>query len=160
MVKTIATLNDYAEEFDITEVRNAYLFNILLPLNLSCWQPSLMNFCVTDGETVVVTRYISSKKDEAASLVRLCQVGSFLFLTTGLFSQWFSSGTEFSEYAEGGHYKMSKADKRENIIMVPCFQLFQRALWRPPFQIASEPLTFERGLSLFNLLSYLPLIYS
>ena len=28
-----------------------------------------MNFCVTDGETVVVTRYISSKKDEAASLV-------------------------------------------------------------------------------------------
>lgn len=28
-----------------------------------------MNFCVTDGESVVVTRYISSKKDEAASLV-------------------------------------------------------------------------------------------
>lgn len=90
MAETIATLNDYAEEFDITE-------------------PSLMNFCVTDGESVVVTRYISSKKDEAASL-------------------WFSSGTEFSEYAEGGHYKMSKADKRENIIM-----------------IASEPLTFERA---------------
>lgn len=32
-----------------------------------------MNFCVTDGESVVVTRYISSKKDEAASLVRFCQ---------------------------------------------------------------------------------------
>jgi hypothetical protein len=32
--------------------------------------------------------------------------------------QWFSSGTTFSEYAKGGHYKMSKADKRENIIMV------------------------------------------
>ncbi|KAF4622977.1 hypothetical protein D9613_001764 [Agrocybe pediades] len=90
MVDTIATLNSYAEEYDITE-------------------PSLMNFCVTDGESVVVTRYISSKTDEAASL-------------------WFSSGTEFSEYAEGGHYKMSKADKRENIIM-----------------IASEPLTFERA---------------
>ena len=43
--------------------------------------------------------------------------------------QWFSSGTTFSEYAEGGHYKMSKADKRENIIMV-----------------ASEPLTFEKGM--------------
>jgi predicted ribosome-associated RNA-binding protein Tma20 len=42
--------------------------------------------------------------------------------------QWFSSGTEFSEYAEGGHYRMTKSDKRENIIM-----------------IASEPLTFERG---------------
>lgn len=33
-------------------------------------QPSLLNFCVTDGESVVVTRYISSRIDEAASLVR------------------------------------------------------------------------------------------
>jgi len=44
--------------------------------------------------------------------------------------QWFSSGTSFSEYAPGGHYKMFKEDKRENIIMV-----------------ASEPLTFEKGES-------------
>jgi len=29
-----------------------------------------MNFGVTDGESVVVTRYISSRKDAAASLVR------------------------------------------------------------------------------------------
>lgn len=28
-----------------------------------------MNFCVTDGESVVATRYISSREDEAASLV-------------------------------------------------------------------------------------------
>lgn len=68
-----------------------------------------MNFCVTDGESVVATRYISSREDEAASL-------------------WFSSGTTFSEYMKGGHYKMTKADKRENIIM-----------------IASEPLTFEKA---------------
>jgi len=68
-----------------------------------------MNFCITDGESVVVTRYISSRKDAAASL-------------------WFSSGTSFSEYAPGGHYKMFKEDKRENIIMV-----------------ASEPLTFEKA---------------
>ena len=33
-------------------------------------------------------------------------------------TKWYSSGTAFSEYAAGGHYKMSKADKRENIIMV------------------------------------------
>ncbi|PPR05713.1 hypothetical protein CVT26_008954 [Gymnopilus dilepis] len=106
MSDTIATLNSYAEEFNITE-------------------PSLMNFCVTDGESVVVTRYISSKTEEAASL-------------------WFSSGTEFSEYAEGGHYKMSKADKRENIIMVRGYYMFSS----PPLtiiQIASEPLTFERA---------------
>ncbi|EGN92925.1 hypothetical protein SERLA73DRAFT_190285 [Serpula lacrymans var. lacrymans S7.3] len=90
MLETISTLNSFAEAAGITE-------------------PSLMNFCVTDGESVVATRYISSRHDEAASL-------------------WFSSGTTFSEYAQGGHYKMSKTDKRENIIM-----------------IASEPLTFEKA---------------
>jgi len=90
MLDTIAALNGFAEAAGVTE-------------------PSLMNFCLTDGDTVIATRYISSDKDEAASL-------------------WFSSGTTFSEDAEGGHYRMSKADKRENIIMV-----------------ASEPLTFERA---------------
>ncbi|KIY71003.1 N-terminal nucleophile aminohydrolase [Cylindrobasidium torrendii FP15055 ss-10] len=90
MTETIAQLNAYSDAAGITE-------------------PSLMNFCVTDGNTIIATRYISSRTDEAASL-------------------WFSSGTSFSEYAEGGHYKMSKCDKRENIIM-----------------IASEPLTFERA---------------
>lgn len=90
MVETISGLNQLAAEVGVAE-------------------PSLMNFCVTDGESVVVTRYVNSRTDEAASL-------------------WFSSGTTFSEYAQGGHYKMSKADKRENIIL-----------------IASEPLTFERA---------------
>ncbi|KAG8963341.1 hypothetical protein FRC05_004778 [Tulasnella sp. 425] len=90
MLKTISTLNTWAREANITE-------------------PSLLNFCVTDGHTVVATRYISSKQDEAASL-------------------YFSSGTTFDEYAPGGHYRMSKQDKRENIIL-----------------IASEPLTFEQA---------------
>lgn len=40
-----------------------------------------MNFCVTDGESVVVTRYISSKKDEAASLVCFCRVAVAPLLT-------------------------------------------------------------------------------
>ncbi|KAI0825055.1 N-terminal nucleophile aminohydrolase [Trametes gibbosa] len=90
MMETIAHINQLLEEHSVTE-------------------PSLMNFCVTDGESVVATRYISSRTEEAASL-------------------WFSSGSTFSEYAAGGHYKMSKTDKRENIIMV-----------------ASEPLTFEKA---------------
>ena len=44
----------------------------------------------------------------------------FLYLTVIVtnITKWYSSGTTFSEYAAGGHYKMSKADKRENIIMV------------------------------------------
>lgn len=50
MLDTIASLNKYAEDAGVTE-------------------PSLMNFCVTDGSSIVVTRYISSRKDEAASLV-------------------------------------------------------------------------------------------
>jgi glutamine amidotransferase len=89
MLSTIKTLNTLARDAGITE-------------------PSLMNFCITDGETVVATRYISSKQDEAASL-------------------YYSSGTTFSS-DPGGHYRMSKRDKRENIIM-----------------IASEPLTFEKA---------------
>ena len=35
-----------------------------------------MNFCVTDGASVVATRYVSSRNDAAASLVRIL----FLFL--------------------------------------------------------------------------------
>jgi glutamine amidotransferase len=71
--------------------------------------PSLMNYVVSDGNTIVATRYVSSRTSEASSL-------------------FFSSGTSFDEYAEGGLYRMTKADKRESIIM-----------------IASEPLTFERS---------------
>jgi glutamine amidotransferase len=96
MLATISTLNSLARSTGITE-------------------PSLLNFCITDGETVVATRYVSSKHDEAASL-------------------YYSSGTTFCQDATGvngngsGHYRMSKLDKRENIIM-----------------IASEPLTFEKA---------------
>ncbi|KAF9504147.1 hypothetical protein BS47DRAFT_1355537 [Hydnum rufescens UP504] len=75
VLETIRHLNELAREANITE-------------------PSLLNFFVTDGSTIVASRYISSKYDEAASL-------------------YFSSGTTFSEYAPGGHYRMSK-----NIIMV------------------------------------------
>ncbi|KZO96309.1 glutamine amidotransferase [Calocera viscosa TUFC12733] len=89
MLGTIAKLNQFAREAGVTE-------------------PSLMNFAVTDGATVVATRYISSKTEEAASL-------------------YFSSGTTFSETSRG-HYKMSKRDKREDIVV-----------------IASEPLTFEKA---------------
>lgn len=70
MAATIASLNQYAEEFGITEV-NPFLIHFEAPCLLTEIQPSLMNFCVTDGESVIATRYISSKKDEAASLVSL-----------------------------------------------------------------------------------------
>lgn len=86
---------------------------------------SLLNFAVTDGESVVCTRYVSSKTDEAASL-------------------FFSSGTSWRE-SKGAHksgggrccgepgqkdYVMERRDKGSDIVLV-----------------ASEPLTFERGAS-------------
>ena len=79
MLKTIAQLNKWAEEANITE-------------------PSLLNFAVTDGESVVCVRYISSKTQEAASL-------------------YFSSGTRFECYRPG-HYRMVKADRREDMVVV------------------------------------------
>ncbi|KFH64764.1 hypothetical protein MVEG_09495 [Podila verticillata NRRL 6337] len=89
MLKTIAKLNAWTKEAGATEV-------------------SLMNFAVTDGVSVVCSRYISSRHLEAASL-------------------YYSSGTRFEEY-KPGHYRMVKADKREDIVV-----------------IASEPLTFEKA---------------
>jgi glutamine amidotransferase len=80
---------------------------------------SLLNFAITDGKSVVCTRYVSSKTDEAASL-------------------FFSSGTNWAEQPSStpqtgrskigkGEYKMERRDKGADIVLV-----------------ASEPLTFER----------------
>lgn len=83
---------------------------------------SLLNFAVTDGESVVCTRYVSSTTDEAASL-------------------FFSSGTSWKQLkgdhsSDGGksededrNYVMERRDKGSDIVLV-----------------ASEPLTFERGM--------------
>lgn len=82
---------------------------------------SLLNFAITDGKSVVCTRYVSSKTDEAASL-------------------FFSSGTSWTEQSRpgtdtptrkpqpgSGEYKMERRDRGADIVLV-----------------ASEPLTFER----------------
>ena len=109
MLATIATLNKLARDAGVGE-------------------PSLLNFCVTDGQTVVATRYISSKKDEAASLyyssgTTFCEVP----ISSSAAST--SSSPNDTQQSDGsGQYRMFKLDKRENIIM-----------------IASEPLTFEKA---------------
>lgn len=79
---------------------------------------SLLNFAITDGYSVVCTRYVGSKTDEAASL-------------------FFSSGTSWKEQTPSNpskplgigekDYKMERRDKGADIVLV-----------------ASEPLTFER----------------
>ncbi|KAI9687766.1 MAG: hypothetical protein M1822_001846 [Bathelium mastoideum] len=77
---------------------------------------SLLNFAVTDGHSVVCTRYVSSTTDEAASL----------FFSSG--TSWKKEDRFFGNPDEKGDYKMERRDKGADIVLV-----------------ASEPLTFERG---------------
>jgi glutamine amidotransferase len=76
---------------------------------------SLLNFAVTDGHSIICTRYVSSKTDEAASL-------------------YYSSGTQWetkpspNPSEKNRDYQMERQDKGADIVLV-----------------ASEPLTFERG---------------
>lgn len=73
-------------------------------------EPSLLNFAITDGELVVVSRYITSKTDEAASL-------------------HFSTGLRFFEY-EPGHFKMERLNRSQDVIFVASEPLtFERGDW-------------------------------
>lgn len=60
---------------------------------------SLLNFAVSDGHTVICTRYVSSKTDEPASL-------------------YFSSGTKWKEGQTKGNFKMERHDKGADIVLV------------------------------------------
>lgn len=73
-------------------------------------EPSLLNFAVTDGDTVIVSRYITSKTDEAASL-------------------HFSCGSSFVETSPG-EYRMERLDRNQDVIMVASEPLtFERGDW-------------------------------
>ena len=60
---------------------------------------SLLNFAVTDGHSVVCSKYVSSFTDEAASL-------------------FFSSGTSWKQGEGRGQYKMERRDKGADIVLV------------------------------------------
>lgn len=93
LVKTIQYIKDWVAE-----------------LHLENPDPSLMNFAVTDGESVVVSRYVSSKTDEAASL-------------------YFSTGSKFIEVSPG-QFKMERLNRSQDIIMVASEPLtFERGDW-------------------------------
>lgn len=73
--------------------------------------PSLLNFAVTDGDNVVVSRYVTSKKDEAASL-------------------HFSCGSKFLEGNNKGEYRMERVDRNQDVIMIASEPLtFERSDW-------------------------------
>ena len=76
---------------------------------------SLLNFAVTDGHSVVCTRYVSSATDEAASL-------------------YFSSGTSWKQEGAKGNYKMERRDKGADIVLVASEPLtFERSMPSPDF---------------------------
>ena len=72
---------------------------------------SLLNFAATDGHTVLVTRYVSSKTDAAASL-------------------YYSSGTDWVEGKTKGHFRMERRDKASDVVLVASEPLtFERHNW-------------------------------
>ncbi|CAH7682321.1 nucleophile aminohydrolase [Phakopsora pachyrhizi] len=90
---------------------------------------TMLNFAVTDGKSVVATRYVTSSTDEAASLY---------FSTGSSFESKVddqttnpsingSSRPNHSHDSKSLQYRMKKCDKREKVVL-----------------IASEPLTFEK----------------
>ena len=88
VLKTIQRINQF-----IADIPNEYRSSEELDTR------SLLNFAVTDGHSVVCTRYVSSKTDEAASL-------------------YFSSGTSWKEGESKGDYKMERRDKGADIVLV------------------------------------------
>lgn len=99
MLKTIKQINDFIAEIPEDVIRDEKVDT-----------RSLLNFAVTDGHSVVCSRYVSSRTDEAASL-------------------YYSSGTTWEDKSSRGEYQMDRRDKGADIVLV-----------------ASEPLTFERGI--------------
>lgn len=104
---------DPATQFGHAVLRTALLTTVRL---LREWQteltsePSLLNFAVTDGELVVVCRYITSRTDEAASL-------------------HFSTGLRFFEY-EPGLFKMERLNRSQDVVFVASEPLtFERGDW-------------------------------
>lgn len=75
---------------------------------------SLLNFAVTDGHSIICTRYVSSKTDEAASL-------------------YYSSGTQWETklpVSNDRDYQMQRRDKGADIVLVASEPLtFERENW-------------------------------
>jgi glutamine amidotransferase len=75
---------------------------------------SLLNFAVTDGHSIICSRYVSSKTDEPASL-------------------YYSSGSQWEHRpstTEDGDYRMARHDKGADIVLVASEPLtFERENW-------------------------------
>jgi glutamine amidotransferase len=91
MEKTIAQINELTDSIPQSVLQNEDVDT-----------RSLLNFAVTDGHSVICTRYISSSKDEAASL-------------------YYSSGTQWvtkTSSPDDRQYQMDRKDKGGDIVLV------------------------------------------
>ncbi|KAI4206110.1 MAG: hypothetical protein LQ346_001293 [Caloplaca aetnensis] len=90
---------------------------------------SLLNFAVTDGHSVVCTRYVSSMTDEAASL-------------------YWSSGTSWQEdNSMKGRFRMERRDKGADIVLVASEPLtFERGELTSKPSKGASPLDFMAGI--------------
>ncbi|PIA14190.1 N-terminal nucleophile aminohydrolase [Coemansia reversa NRRL 1564] len=99
MLRTIAQLNEWMDEAGINDEDSEN------------HEISLLNFAVTDGQSVVCSRYITSRELPAASL-------------------FYSSGSEFRPETDSGSYHMAKANKREDVVVVASEPLtYEKSDW-------------------------------
>ncbi|KAK1594733.1 nucleophile aminohydrolase [Colletotrichum navitas] len=103
MLKTIAIINELIDGIPESTIQSENVDT-----------RSLLNFAVTDGKSVICTRYISSATDEAASL-------------------YYSSGTEWgtrTSAVSDRNYQMERQDKGADIVLVASEPLtFERENW-------------------------------
>ncbi|KAK3685910.1 nucleophile aminohydrolase [Podospora appendiculata] len=103
MLKTIASINEMIDDIpaSVVEAENVDT-------------RSLLNFALTDGHSVICTRYVGSASDEAASL-------------------YYSSGTLWETRAaepENRDYHMERSDKGADVVLVASEPLsFERENW-------------------------------
>ncbi|MBW0551878.1 hypothetical protein O181_091593, partial [Austropuccinia psidii MF-1] len=119
-----------SSSFAFTTLRETMLLTIKkikdLCVHAGITEPCLLNFAVTDGKSVIATRYVTSSTDEAASLY--FSTGTSFETSSGVCQPSpLTSDESHQPSLEAGQYRMKKCDKREKIIL-----------------IASEPLTFEK----------------
>lgn len=92
------------------EFRKKLSYTKIKEIQQSKEEPSMLNFAVTDGESIIVSRYISSKVDEAPSL-------------------YFSCGSDFIERKQG-EFNMHRVDKKNKMVLVSSEPItFERNDW-------------------------------
>lgn len=108
MKSTVAKINAFVES---ATANTTHQTNGHSPPPSAMETRSLLNFALTDGHSVLVTRYVSSPTDAAASL-------------------YYSSGTAWVQGPLPGQFRMERRDKASDVVLVASEPLtFERHNW-------------------------------